>query len=289
MPIAKSAESLLNELGCSYVETVADRRGTLILKVRRASDFFVLKLCGNDGSRAASAKKRLLEAEANMLRNTPQLTNGLYVADGSYKASPWLMIRAVDGPELFYYLKDIREAKQDTVLQYLVLITEFYAKLFKGGYLHGDVQPAHVYLEGDKLTVIDWGLARKIEKPNPLYKGGFIYFVAPEVAWQMVDKKSPIEYTPFAEVYGIGATLFMLYTGHMAMDFGIPRDQLKSTPMARKLERVINNTICSFEQLNVEAFPALESILARALATRPHDRYPDPVVLHAALSGLLGK
>lgn len=294
MQINEETQKLLGEIGLEYLETILDRRGTLALRVSQAGKPVVLKLQSEDGSEDARHKAKLLVREAEILSQIPDLTNQLYVSHGESKGKCWLLLREVDGQEVYQAAKYIRESttnrdeRGSRLLALLLKVSSFYDTLYKGGYLHGDVQPAHTYLEHNEITVIDWGLARKVDGPNPLYKGGFIYFVAPEIATQMQAGDSSIDYTSRAEVYALGATLFMLYTGSLALDFGIPKAQLQETPMKQKLERVVENRIFLFEEVGADSHTALEVLLRKSLSTNPEERFETPSELYQHLVGLKG-
>jgi serine/threonine-protein kinase len=292
MQTSNEIQKLLDELGLEYIETVADRRDTLALKVLRDDKRMVLKLSSVGESEESKSKARLLAHEAEILSQIPHLTNRLYVGHGENGGRQWLLIREINGQEVHQVAKRVRETVSDKkemvaqLMKLLLKVSAFYDALYTGGYLHGDVQAAHTYLEHGEITVIDWGLARKVSEPNPLYKGGFIYFVAPEIAASMRAGKNIIDYTTRAEVYALGATLYMFYVGHLGLDFGIPKENLRQAPMDQKLARVMENRIFSFEEIGAEPYPELETLLRKSLSTDPEQRFENPSVLHQHLSEL---
>lgn len=292
MQLNEETQKLLGKIGLECLETIADRRDTLAIKVARDGRNMVLKLASIGESEESKSKTRLLIHEAEVLSQIPQLTNELYVGHGEDSGRHWLLVREIDGEEVHQAAKRIRETATDQkervsqLVELLLKVSGFYNALYHGGYLHGDVQPAHTYLEHDKITVIDWGLARKVDESNPLYKGGFIYFVAPEIAARMRAGDSSIDYTSRAEVYALGATLFMFYTGSLALDFGVPKAQLRKTLMEQKLQRVVENRIFSFEEVSADSHSSLEALLQKSLSTNPAERFEDPSALHQHLREL---
>jgi serine/threonine protein kinase len=289
MQPSNETQSLLNKNNLKYVETVADRRGSVVLRVTRNNERLNLKLFTEDGSKEAAHKAALLLREADLLSRIPHLTRNLYVDHGTSAGKHWLLLREIDGPEVHQEAKQVRESvnnPDERVMRLMRLVQKvsgFYDALYQGGYLHGDVQPAHTFLERDEISVIDWGLARKIEEPNPLYKGGFVYFVAPEIAVQMRSGDTEVGYTARAEVYALGATLFLFYTGHLAIDFGIPKEELKEAPMEQKLQRVMENRIFSFREVGADPHPAFEALLRKSLSTNPNERFDTPSLFHQNL------
>jgi len=292
MQLNEETQKLLDKIGLECIETIADRRDTLALKVARDGRNMVLKLASIGESEESKSKTRLLIHEADVLSQIPQFTDGLYVGHGEDNGRHWLLVREIDGEEVHQAAKRIRETTPDQkervsqLVELILKVSGFYNALYQGGYLHGDVQPAHTYLERGKITVIDWGLARKVGESNHLYKGGFIYFVAPEIAARMRSGESPIEYSARAEVYALGATLFMFYTGSLALDFGVPKAQLRETPMEQKLQRVVENRIFSFEEVGADSQPSLEALLRKSLSTDSAERFENPSALHQHLREL---
>lgn len=294
MQTSNETQQLLDELGLELVETILDRRGTLALRVSRDDQHLVLKLQSEDGSEESSHKAKLLVREGEILSQIPQLTNRLYVGHGEASGRRWLLIREINGQEVHQAAKQVRETVSDKkertrqLMRLLLKVSAFYDALYAGGYLHGDAQAAHTYLEHGEITVIDWGLARKVNEQNPLYKGGFIYFIAPEIAASMRAGEKIIDYTTRAEVYALGATLYMFYAGHLGLDFGIPKENLRQAPMDQKLARVMENRIFSFEEIGTDPYPELEALLRKSLSTDPEHRFENPSVLHQHLSELGG-
>lgn len=292
MQISNEIQQLLDELGLEHVETILDRRGTLALRVSQKGKHLVLKLQSEDGSEESSHKAKLLVREGKILSCIPHLTNRLYVGHGENGGRHWLLIREIEGQEVHQVAKRVRETISDKkeriaeLIKLVLRVSAFYDALYAGGYLHGDVQAAHTYLEHGEITVIDWGLARKVDEPNPLYKGGFIYFVAPEIAASMRADEKTINYTTHAEVYALGATLYMFYAGHLGLDFGIAKENLRQAPMDQKLARVMENRIFSFKEIGADPYPALEALLRKSLSTDPEQRFENPSALHQHLSEL---
>ncbi len=292
MNLPTSVTRLLNVLQLEYKETVAARRGSLVLTVMQSGQRCVLKIHMEDGDPLSVGKAELLQHEATILAQIPHLTRQLYRAHGTTDGMYWLLTRQVQGPEARLAVREIlhdhntNDARKH-LLGILTMITEFYDRLYTSGYLHGDVQPAHTLLEGNAVTVIDWGLARPVDKQHPLYRGGFVYYVAPEVAKDMQTKANPVKYGAQAEVYALGTTLFTIVTGELAIDFGVPKQELRATPMPLKLERVISNHIRSFSDVGSLSIPELEDVLMRAMATDPASRFAHPSEFHRHLQSLL--
>lgn len=281
--------ALTSKLNLEVTDVIADRRSTLALRVQGQDKQMVLKLVNSDDEDGSQLrKKNMLQNEAKVLSQIPELTNHLYVDYGDdSEYGTWLLLRSVDGGEAYAATKEIRNQKPQNnkpLIDIVLEVSRFYNELFQNGYLHGDVQPAHTYLEDGKATIIDWGLSKKVGEDNPLYKGGFVYFVAPEVATHMISgDEDIIEYNAKTEVYSLGATLYMLYAGHLPVDFGASGKGLRKKSLDEKLEKVCENQILSFSDVGAAPFPGLEELLLKSLSGNPNNRFSDPAEFHSHL------
>lgn len=292
----KNCTQLCDALNLTTGEVVADRRGSLVLKATLNRKPVVLKTHSLEGTPESIYKARLLVNEGETLSQMGHLTNDLYIAHGECDGRVWLLTRDLSGCEVSHVAHEVRRSAGDSaersghLMELLLAISQFYSTLYAGGYMHGDVQPGHIYLEGDKsradkVTVIDWGLSAPVNQRNSLYRGGFVYFIAPEIAEKMLGKEG-VAYTAAAEVYALGATLFSLFTGYVAVNFGVSEKALQSLSLSDKLIAVTKNRIRSFSEVSVSQHAPLEALLQTSLATNPQRRFKDPIDFHDHLSAL---
>jgi serine/threonine-protein kinase len=111
------------------------------------------------------------------------------------------------------------------------------------GILHRDLNAGNVFVTAERAAKIaDFGVSTLGQHPAP-----------EQVAGQPIDER--------ADVYGLGAVLYQMLTGHA------PRGRIVSPA-----------------RLGVRVSRDLEAIVIRALATDPADRFPTAAAMAAALS-----
>ena len=151
------------------------------------------------------------------------------------------------------------------------------------GVVHRDLKPGNIMLGpyGEAL-VVDWGMAKRVDVPEseqtvdagyePIAVGDGVHgatvqgvakgspaFMAPEQArgeWQQVG--------PAADIYALGATLYVLLTGRPAYS----EESAKAT-----IEAVKRGGALPPRRLNPEAPRPLDAICMKAMARQPEERY----------------
>src|SRR5205085_5169227 len=120
--------------------------------------------------------------------------------------------------------------------------------------IHRDIKPENILLhqEDSRLVITDFGIARFLEPGARVGKTitvrGTVGYMAPEQANGVVDPRS--------DQYGSAVVLYEMLTGFH------PNDPLgRPTPPP--------------SMLNSDLPSALDTVVLRALATRPEDRYAD--------------
>ncbi|KAF0845787.1 serine/threonine-protein kinase [Nocardia caishijiensis] len=151
----------------------------------------------------------------------------------------------------------------------------------RAGLLHRDVKPANLMLESrvgepERVLVADFGIAKSGTDGTALTESGVflatLAYAAPElIRLDAVDHR--------ADQYSLGCTLYELLTGRKPF----PRE----TPAA-----VINAHLTAPPprptELNPHLPPAVDAVIARALAKNPDDRYASCGALAAATAAAFG-
>ncbi|QIJ62507.1 protein kinase [Streptomyces sp. JB150] len=187
---------------------------------------------------------------------------------------PYIVMELVDG----HSLADLLHAGRPLpVAQALHLASQVLAGLAVAhaqGLVHRDIKPGNVLLAADGTAkVADFGIARAAEGAGTaLTRTGLLigtpHFMSPE----QVLGRSDIDGR--SDLYSVGVMLFQMLAGRLPFEadsaYAIGYLHLSAPPP----------TLAS---LGIAADPALESVLARALAKDPAHRYPDAESMRAAL------
>lgn len=147
--------------------------------------------------------------------------------------SPFIVFKK-RGTSLIKFLKLKIKNRPETLTKICFKIIDFYTHLHKKGYLHYDISPEHIYIFKSRVYTIDFGFAYKRNTSNPNYKGGFVHFISPRVAAQMINKfDSQIAYTIDDELFALGLTLYYFLYKKTYID--IVNNSLKDLSLNEKL------------------------------------------------------
>ncbi|MBI2931332.1 MAG: protein kinase [Planctomycetes bacterium] len=129
------------------------------------------------------------------------------------------------------------------------------------GIVHRDIKPANILMEGRRVQVIDFGLARPMHGDARITASGVVCgtpaYMSPEQArGQAVDPRS--------DIYSLGATLYELVTQRL------PFEALSSVELLRKIELDDPRPPRAY---NPNVGRELDTIILKCLAKEPSRRY----------------
>ena len=131
------------------------------------------------------------------------------------------------------------------------------------GIVHRDLKPHNLLLEGDRLVVTDFGLAKETEVDSSLSLSGHVLgtpsYMAPE---QALGQTRDVE--PRTDIYGLGATLYDLLAG---------RPPFVAKDVVQLLKQVVEDDPPPIRSFERSVSPDLETIVLKCLSKEKERRY----------------
>ena len=194
-------------------------------------------------------------------------------ADGG---TPFIVFEYVGGENLKQLVEREGPLPIERALDLAIQIAHGLAFAHQNGYIHRDVKPQNVLLNGNgEAKVTDFGIARSLDLHRGVTQTGAVLgtseYIAPEQAQgQHVDERT--------DVYSLGILVYELLTGELPFsgeNFVAVAMQHINEPAPRVSER------------RPDIPPRLDSAVARALAKRPEDRFATMADFGRELEGCL--
>ena len=190
------------------------------------------------------------------------------VADGSGIPRPFLVMELVDGQPLSALLRPGESLDPDAVRDLLAQAGDAIGAAHRAGIVHRDIKPANLLVTPARtVKITDFGIARASEGLGLTGTGqvmGTPQYLSPEQARGEVA-------TSASDVYSLGVVAFECLAGRRPFE--------AESPVATALAHI---------QQPVPDLPAsvpadLATVVRRALAKDPQERYPDGTAFAAAL------
>ncbi|WP_433205139.1 serine/threonine-protein kinase [Nocardia sp. CA-107356] len=207
--------------------------------------------------------RRRFEREAELLAQLEHPNIVTVYTRGTERGRLWLSMRYVHGVDLATELHAGAMPTERAVR----IITEAAAALdhaHHAGVLHRDVKPANIMLTipGDHARLVDFGIAKSIDDlTGPTHTGEVLasfHYVAPE----RFDPNAQVDRR--ADVYSLGCMLYQMLTG---------TPPYSGQDVLQLMNGHLNITIPQPSTTNPTLPAALDTIIAKALAKHPNDRY----------------
>lgn len=164
-----------------------------------------------------------------------------------------------------------RQVPLGDALQIAVEVVSALRYAHERGVLHRDIKPANIMLTGGHAVVLDFGIARAMDKAaSRLTATGMLVgtpaYMGPENFNGEIDARS--------DIYSVGCVLYEMLAG--SPPFTGP------TAQATLLKHLANQ-VPALSAARQDVPQHVELIMRRALAKQPEDRFPDMSALHAEL------
>ncbi|NIH84142.1 serine/threonine-protein kinase [Amycolatopsis granulosa] len=177
---------------------------------------------------------RALRREVTALSGPPHPGLPRLITDGTAEPLPHLLFEYLDGPDLDDVLDEVGPLAGAEAALLGVQLLSAVAAVHREGLAHLDVKPGNVVLRDGKPVLIDFGSARALGSPQPPgHPIGTRGYTSPE-------QEACLTVSPGMDVYGVGATLHAVVTGHRPGTGGQPCPPmltgLLATDPARRLD-----------------------------------------------------
>jgi serine/threonine-protein kinase len=225
-------------------------------------------LCGDE----SACQRMLQEALACGRIQHPNVVD-VYDA-GVHGERPYIVMELLRGESLGARLDRERTLPIAVAVQIAVQAAAGLAAAHAAGIVHRDLKPDNLFLVGDRVKVVDFGISKIDDRMSGLAetKTGMVigtpYYMAPEQARGARDIDAR------ADVYGLAAVLFHALTG---------RPPFLGDNYNALIAEILTGELPSARSLRAEIPAALDAVLARALARDPAARHASIDELAAAL------
>jgi len=180
------------------------------------------------------------------------------LATGREGGRQWIAMPLVAGGDLAQTIAQ-SPVSVTKALQWLLQIADALGYLHSCGFVHRDVKPANIVVDGDKAVLIDLGLVHRSSLAQGIRElAGTLPYMSPE---QTLGGLAAVE--PASDVYSVAATFYEVLTGVRVAELDGRERMLEAIAFAPvpRLSR----------SLRVAA--AVDRIFARALNKDPEQRY----------------
>jgi serine/threonine protein kinase len=274
------------------VETIQVLDDTELYQATDGERYAALKIERPSGPRPAAVAAfgresavlaALAAPEGSALPFAPRLLEA-----GEYAGRSFLAIEWCAGVDADHAAREIVQgyAAREALLSLCRGIADAYVRLHAAGFLHGDVHPRNVLVDGQgAVRLIDFGLSVPVpgdvkgRENAAALRGGVGFFFEPEYAAAGSGGGMPVPpASPAGEQYAVGALLYYLAAGAHYRDFSLEREEM--------FRQIAAEPPLAFAERGVAPWPELETVLARALAKDPADRFPSLAALAEALAAV---
>jgi eukaryotic-like serine/threonine-protein kinase len=181
---------------------------------------------------------------------------------GDFEGRPYLVMEYLDGQSL----ESMLATKTITMLQTISYVRQIcrgleYAHSRQPSIIHRDIKPANIVVLADgSVKIVDFGIARLVHSRHT-HAGqlmGSFHYMSPE---QVND----VDLDGRSDIFSTGVVLYQLLTSKLPFE---------GSGIAQTLNRIVGSPAPPLSQFIQGYPPALDHIVARALAKERDERYP---------------
>jgi serine/threonine protein kinase len=193
----------------------------------------------------------------------------------------YMVLEFVPGETIQDHLKRLNENNRrlpvDKVMEYMANICDAVDYAHQRGMIHRDIKPANIMLNTQgQVILMDFGIAKIVGGHRHTATGavvGTAMYMSPEqIRGEQPDRRS--------DIYSLGVTLFEMVSGQ-------PPFQADSAMTLMMMH--VNDPVPDPRKLNPEVPEELITVIYKALAKNPNDRYQTAAEMASALRNALGR
>ena len=180
---------------------------------------------------------------------------------GRFNTQFYMALEFVNGETLDDVIKKNGALAWQTALHYAIAILQGLEHAHRFQIIHRDIKPSNIIItEQDTVKILDFGMARILEKARQTISGnliGTLEYVSPEqIRGQETDARS--------DIYSVGVVLYEMLTGHIPFEKNTEYDLIKSQIEEKpKPPRSFSQAIP----------PQIEQLVLKALEKKPERRF----------------
>jgi len=219
------------------------------------------------GSLAQQGRERFLYEQQALLRLRHPYIAALYDAGVAADGTPWLAMQLVEGEPIDRWC-DAHGLDVRSRIELLLQVCEALDYSHRNLVVHRDIKPSNVLVDGDgHVRVLDFGIARLLDEGDAVRTRTQSRALTPEYA--APEQFAGLPPSTAMDVYGVGALLYRLLAGtapHGA--------QGAITTPSRSLRARAGAHASADLRLRIKRLRGdLDTVVMKALAERPEDRY----------------
>ena len=207
--------------------------------------------------------------EASVLNHSDSTITPTLLATGIENDLRYMLLSWCPGSDCATFAAQLRCSNDDGgLLRLSVVILDAYAHLHAQKVIHSDIHPGNILVDHNfSVRLVDFGLARIVGGENEVRvpRAGVGYFFEPEYAEAVRTGHLAPHSSMLGEQYALAALLYFLITGKHYLDFSLESRE--------SLRQICEDGPLQFESPNIRPWPAMEEILAKALAKDPAARF----------------
>jgi len=274
-PLLNGHYRILNQLGRGGFGFVYHAQDTL-LGENVAIKELIPALVGDE----AMLKRFLSEARATMRLTHKRIvrTHNVFSEGGNY----YIVMEYMPGGSLEDRLQEQAALPVAEAVQVAAEVSEGLACAHEEGVVHCDLKPQNILFDAEgRAKLGDFGIAHVSGKMFTRSWHTSSGFVAGTLSYMSPEQTDGVRDDPRIDVYALGAVLYRMLTGRTYLEFA-PQETPRS--QAENVQRIFQEQPQPPSTFNRRVTPWLDSVVLKALAKRPEDRYANAAAMRTALS-----